>query len=79
MRLKICTQHIGVSSKVGLTKKGNFFNLASDLIDDLHFDYHLQKLNKPDFKRECTGIHIYDSIVFLEKNKYYKSTHSKIC
>jgi 23S rRNA U2552 (ribose-2'-O)-methylase RlmE/FtsJ len=62
----------------GFNKKGNFFNLARDLIDDLHFDYHLQKLNKPDFKRECTGIHIYDSIVFLEKNKYYKSTHSKI-
>ena len=62
----------------GVNRKGNFFNLVYDLIDDLHFDYHLQKLNKPNFKRECTGIHIYESIVFLEKNKNYKSTHSII-
>lgn len=62
----------------GFNRKANFFNLVYDLIDDLHFNYHLRKLKMPDFKKECTGIHIYDSIVFLEKNKNYKSTQSII-
>jgi hypothetical protein len=62
----------------GFNRKGNFFNFVRDLIDDLHFDYHLQKIKMPILKRHVRGIHIYDSMVFIEKNKYYKSVHSKI-
>ena len=62
----------------GFNRNGNFFNYARDLIDDLHFDYHLKSIKMPYFKRHVTGIHIHDSIVFIEKNKYYKSVHSKI-
>lgn len=62
----------------GFGKKNNFFNSIRNLIDDMHFQYHLKKLYFPQFKKQCFSIHIYDSIVIIEKRKHIKAVHSKI-
>ena len=60
----------------GVGSKGNFFGFAMDLIDDMHHWYHDQNLKHAGISKECTGIHIHDSLLVLEKNKVFQPTYS---
>ena len=62
----------------GFRSKLNFFNLVRDLTDDLHHWYHKKPLRLKAVSEKCSAIHIYDSIVVLEKNKNYAPTHSRV-
>ena len=62
----------------GYRSRKSFFETIMVLIDDMHRWYHLHSLKKPSISKNCTGIHIHDSIVVLEKNKTYMPQHSFI-
>ena len=63
----------------GYNSKNNFFNdTVIDLINDMHRWYHLHSLKKPIISKACSAIHIYDSIIVLEKNQTFKPQVSKI-
>jgi hypothetical protein len=60
----------------GYGAKTNFFRFVMDLVDDIHHWYHNHELKQPAISNTCSGIHIHDSIVVLEKNKVYEPVHS---
>jgi len=62
----------------GYQSENNFFGRVTDLIDDMHHWYHSHKLKQATISKECSGIHIHDSIVVLEKNKVFQPAHSEI-
>lgn len=62
----------------GYRAKGNFFGFVMDLIDDMHHWYHTKKLKRAAISSKCSGIHIHDSIVVLEKNKVFEPVHSQV-
>ncbi len=62
----------------GLRHKNNFFNKIRDLIDDMHHWYHRKDLKERLISNSCSAIHIYDSIVVLEKNNVYCPVHSRV-
>lgn len=61
----------------GFRTRGNFFSTVSRLIDDMHNWYHKRGLETPEISTSCSGIHIHDSIVVLEKSKVFPPTHSR--
>jgi len=61
----------------GYRSKKNFFNMTRGLIDDMHHWYHGKSIKFPKISKECTAIHIHDSIVVLEKNKVFAPVHSQ--
>jgi cephalosporin hydroxylase len=61
----------------GYNSKDNFFNLVRELIDDMHNHYSKKKCKHSFIKKKLSGIHIYDSIVFMNKSKFYLPVHSK--
>ena len=58
--------------------KSNFFKFAMDLIDDMHHWYHRSKLKQAAISKDCSGIHIHDSMLVLDKNKLFKPVHSQV-
>jgi len=62
----------------GYRSKKNFFGFTRDLIDDMHHWYHARQLNQAVVSQECSGIHVHDSLVVLEKNKVFPPVHSAI-
>jgi hypothetical protein len=58
--------------------KKNFFTLAMDLVNDMHYWYHNKKRKYPFISSACSGIHIHDSITVLEKNDVHRPSHSVI-
>ena len=60
----------------GYRAKTNFFSFLMDLVDDIHHWYHARGLKQSVVSKDCSGIHIHDSIVVLEKNKVYEPVHS---
>lgn len=62
----------------GYRAKTNFFRFVKDLADDMHHWYHTRGLKQAAISRDCSGIHIHDSIVVLEKNEVYQPVHSRI-
>jgi hypothetical protein len=62
----------------GYRSKRNFFRFVTDLVDDMHHWYHRKKLKQAGISNECSGIHIHDSMVVLEKNRVFKPVHSRI-
>ena len=62
----------------GYRVKTNFFGFVMDLIDDIHHWYHTKGCKYDTISKECSGIHIHDSIVVFEKNKVYEPTHSNL-
>jgi hypothetical protein len=60
----------------GLSVDDNFFNKIRNIIDDMHRWYHKGVLHEKLISPSCSGIHIHDSIVVLEKNKVYPPVHS---
>ena len=61
----------------GYRSKNNFFGFIMDVVDDIHHWYHAKGLKEATISTDCSGIHIHDSIVVLEKNKVYKPVHSQ--
>lgn len=62
----------------GFREKGNFFNLARKMIDDMHRWYHRKGLAVPALGGAFTGIHIHDSMIVIEKNEVHAPVHSRI-
>lgn len=62
----------------GYAAKSNFFHYVSELTSDMHRWYHQKGVKHPQVSDHCPSIHIYDSIVVLEKAKIHRPTHSKI-
>lgn len=60
----------------GYRTKANFFNYLNCVIHDMHHWYHPYSLEAGEFSKDCSGIHIHDSIVVFEKNTTYRPTHS---
>lgn len=61
----------------GYRVKSNFFSYVMDLIDDMHHWYHKKGLKHSNISNNCSGLHIHDSIVVLEKGKVFQPVHSK--
>lgn len=59
----------------GFRRKNNFFNYVSELVEDIHSSYHQISGQHPQISQALTGIHIYDSVVVLEKNKRFEPRH----
>lgn len=62
----------------GYQSKNNFFKFAMDLVHDMHHWYHAKKITQRSISKDCTGIHIHDSILVLEKNKVFEPVHSEM-
>ena len=62
----------------GYQSKNNFFRFAMDLIDDMHHWYHRKKSKQAAISKDCSGMHIHDSMLVLEKNKVFKPVHSRV-
>jgi hypothetical protein len=62
----------------GYQSKNNFFRFAMDLIDDMHHWYHGKKLKHVSISKDCSSMHIHDSLLVLEKNKVFKPVHSRV-
>lgn len=62
----------------GYKSKGNFFNVVRNVIDDMHHWYHQEAPTAALISNFCSGIHIHDSIVVLEKNSRHEPAHSEI-
>ncbi len=60
----------------GYGVRKNFFATILVLINDMHHWYHSRGLKLPEISYNCSGIHIHDSIVVLEKSKVHKLVHS---
>ncbi len=61
----------------GYNSEQNFFHLVSEMVNDMHHWYHRKGLRHPEISNECSGIHVHDSIVVLEKNKVFPPVHSQ--
>ena len=62
----------------GYYSKRNFFRTVGQLIDDMHSWYHRIGKKLPLVSGCLIGIHIYDSIVVLDKGTVQTPTHSRI-
>jgi len=60
------------------SKDNFFFGFVMDLIDDMHHWYHKNNVKQPAISKDCSGIHVHDSIVVLEKNKVFAPVHSRV-
>ena len=61
----------------GYNTKGNFFYFLFQIVDDMHNWYHKRGIKKLNISKDCSGIHIHDSIVIFDKDKNYKPVHSQ--
>ena len=62
----------------GLKAESNFFTYVRGLVDDMHHWYHESDMQRPEIAGSCASIHIYDSIVVLEKSKQHPPVHSTV-
>lgn len=62
----------------GYHAKRNFFRYLGEVIADLHRWYHRQGVVHPSVSAQCTGLHVHDSMVILEKGPVYPPVWSKI-
>ena len=62
----------------GYGSKKNVFVLAMDVIHDMHHWYHTHKIKQAAISGDCSGIHVHDSILVLEKNRVCKPVHSRV-
>jgi hypothetical protein len=62
----------------GLDHPANFFNHLKLMADDMHAPYHDGAPRIPETAGELGAVHMYDSIVVLEKAVVYPPVHSKV-
>lgn len=61
----------------GYRRRGTAIERVKDMIDDMHAWYHTKKTTTP-ARDQIVGIHVYDSIVFIEKKKVERPCCTKI-
>lgn len=61
----------------GYKRSGSAIEFVKQMIDDMHAWYHGHRPKTP-AKTEIVGIHVYDSIIFLEKGRKEPPHHIKI-
>lgn len=62
----------------GLRSRNNFFIYLRELIDDIHRWYHPGIVKHKATAESLSSLHVYDSIVVLEKNVSYAPVHSVV-
>lgn len=62
----------------GYDSSQNFFRYLMGSINDMHHWYHSKGLKRPLIGKDCTGIHIHDSLVVLDKGRVYEPVNSEI-
>jgi hypothetical protein len=63
----------------GYRAPGNFFNVVRNLIDDMHRWYHSRPAHyDPSLSEGISGVHVYDSVVVLDKGRAERPTHSRV-
>lgn len=62
----------------GYRSNKNFFRFLGDLVDDMHHWYTTKGLKQAVISKDCSGIHIHDSMAVLDKDKVYEPVHSRI-
>lgn len=62
----------------GLTAKSNFFNTVRKIVDDMHAWYHRRDMQLPELGNQVGGVHVYDSMVILEKRAITAPRHSYV-
>lgn len=62
----------------GFNSKKNFFNFLRELIDDMHHWYHSNDQKYPSVSKYIQAIHIYDSIIVIEKKTVLEPVVVKI-
>lgn len=62
----------------GYGGRDNFFNLVRQLTDDMHRWYHSSQVRHPGVGDALLAIHVYDSMVILEKSLRHRPVHSMI-
>lgn len=62
----------------GYGARDNFFRLIAELVDDMHRWYHTHGSRHAHISDFCTGIHVFDSLVVLEKNRSVAPVFSKM-
>jgi hypothetical protein len=58
--------------------KSSFFHDLGLLIEDMHHWYHGNPLRMAKISKICSGIHVHDSIVVLDRGRVHPPTHSEI-
>lgn len=61
----------------GVRSSSNFLRSLSAVIQDMHHWYHTARIRNPVIAGLCSGIHVHDSVVVLEKSVIHKPTHSR--
>ncbi|MFM7035334.1 MAG: hypothetical protein ACKOYJ_09190, partial [Planctomycetia bacterium] len=61
----------------GFGVEKNFFRYTGDIVDNMHRWYHDDAPRCAAFADTCSGVHIHDSIVVLEKDAVHRPTHSR--
>ncbi|WP_370874797.1 class I SAM-dependent methyltransferase [Ancylobacter vacuolatus] len=62
----------------GYRSRRNFFRYVGEVIADMHRWYHRHGVIHPAVSERCTGIHVHDSLVILEKGPVYPPVASQI-
>jgi hypothetical protein len=62
----------------GYRKRRTFIELAKQLVDDMHADFHEKSQGLENAHRSVSGIHFYNSIVVIEKRAQEKPTHIRV-
>jgi hypothetical protein len=64
-----------VEYRGGYQRRGTFIEVAKQIIDDLHADFHDRSQSVPDAHRTIHGIHFYNSILAIEKRRQHAPEH----
>jgi hypothetical protein len=62
----------------GYSSKMNFFSFIIEIVHGMHSWYHDFGHKNPAVSKDCSAIHIHDSIAVFEKNKSFEPIHSRI-
>jgi hypothetical protein len=62
----------------GFRRRGTFIEETKALVDDLHGWYHPAKARFPDVRQTVDGVHIYDSLVVIEKRPKDRPFHTTV-
>jgi hypothetical protein len=62
----------------GYHRRGTFIEVVKQIIDDIHADFHKRAQSVPDAHRSIHGIHVYNSILAIEKRALQKPEHVRV-
>lgn len=62
----------------GYRSRTNFFVYVRDILDDMHHWYHPRGSKHAIVSDHCSGVHVHDSIVVLDKGSVFQPVNSRI-